>query len=823
MNLDVYNTHMELYPYVKDDFPIIEDMYTAEEKFTGERHACGYMIEDGKLFLPRGTSISKIENICKVKANIITESDPVGKMERNHSSLYDPKDAIQEESIKFLMGQDHQVGLNILMGFGKAQPLSTKIPTPDGYKLMRDLQIGDELFGGDGAITRVVGIFPQGVKDVYEVTLGDGRKTRCCKEHLWNYISTSTGRRGTIPLGTMMNDYKIYHHYGDEYRYGIPLLTSPVKYKHQDVPIDPYVMGVMIGSGCLKNEMLSIISTDNYIPSLISMKCGWKNHTSSGLNNEYVWTGTTYSFYKYTEDRDINILTKDIFSELPDLIGKEDYEKFIPEIYMYNDYETHIELLRGLLDSKGRISKRFGDINIIFQSSSDILLEQIQELIRGIGYVSEIYNRLITIIVPQDFSQELFTHPNKLQILKQKSLDSNNRQFEYLELKDISYVGKDECQCIMVDNNDHLYVTENFIVTHNTFCVAYTSSKLGIKTMIITPNEGLKQQWLSTYHKMFDYRTKDLINIAGGQVIDAIMGDYIEPADVYFVNHATLRNYMMETGGYSLHKFFKKLEVGIKVYDESHMEFGNILLMDFFSNTERTWYLTATFDRSDKDESKCFKRAFNSVVTFGETQSLEVLVKHVIYHKVEINSRISTQNRANVMGGYQGFTSTKYGKYAFIDDPNQTAYAAILEILKIVKDVEGKILIFVPLIDVADQVVKKLKLDQQDKSVAAFHSKISADEKESALKKDIIVSTIKSCGTGKDIPGLRCVICCEPVASKVIAKQMFGRLRPYADDKDTYFFDVVDVCLPPCNWWFRARIRVIQSLAKKVIYLDTTK
>ena len=471
MNLDVYNTHMELYPYKKDDYPVIEDMYTATDKFTGNEFPCGYMIEDGKLFLPRGTPISKIEMITETKANFITTSDPSKEMKRQHYSLYDPRNNIQEESIKFLTSEGKQLALNLKTGLGK------------------------------------------------------------------------------------------------------------------------------------------------------------------------------------------------------------------------------------------------------------------------------------------------------------------------------------------------------------TFCVAYSSTKLRLKTLIITPNEALKQQWISTYHKMFDYRPSELMNIAGSNIITAIMDDLVEPAEVYFVNHQTLRSYISSTNGYMLHKFFKKLNIGIKVYDESHMEFANILLMDFFSNTDRTWYLTATFDRSDKTESACFKRAFNSVSAYGEMESSEVVKKHVIYHTVNINSRITPKDRANVMG-WNGMTAASYGKYAFFVDPNQTAYNTILNILNKLNNVEGKILIFVPLIDAVDDVVKKLRKDYPHKSIAAFHSKLSADEKSSAEKKDIIISTIKSCGTGRDIPGLRALICAEPIASKVVTEQMIGRLRPYAEDKDTYFFDIVDICIPTCNWWWKARIKKIETLVKKVIYLN---
>lgn len=478
LNLDVYNTHMELYAYTKDDYPVIEKMYTAIDKFTGFEHSCGYIIEDGKLFLPRGTPVSKIESICDVKANYIMESDPIEKMSRKYSPLYDPRNELQEKSVKFLMEDNHQLALNLMTGVGK------------------------------------------------------------------------------------------------------------------------------------------------------------------------------------------------------------------------------------------------------------------------------------------------------------------------------------------------------------TFCVAYASTMLSEKTLIITPSESIKQQWMDTYYKMIGISKKNLLNIEGSVTIEAIMADMINPADVYFVNHQTIQSFMSNTNGYTLHKFFKKLAIGVKVYDESHEHFGNILMIDFYSNTNRTWYLTATFDRSDKTESVCFKRAFNSVSTFGEMESYNQMIKHVIYHVVNINSHISPKHRAEVIG-YQGMSAVSYGKYAFFNDSNNTAYMAILKCLKILEKIEGKVLIFIPLIDGVDEVAKKLKKDQE-KSVGVYHSRISKEEKESTLKKkDIIVSTIKSCGTGQDIPGLRAVICCEPIASKVIATQMFGRIRPYKDEdgnlKDTFFFDIVDICIPMINWWWRARYKKIQELCKDTVYLNIDK
>ena len=358
--------------------------------------------------------------------------------------------------------------------------------------------------------------------------------------------------------------------------------------------------------------------------------------------------------------------------------------------------------------------------------------------------------------------------------------------------------------------------------TGKTFVSAYAINQLKERAIIITPNETLKQQWMSTFKQMIGYRDKLMFNIKGTNDMYDILyrSKIITPIRVFFVNHQTLRGFLSAKGPYEFHQFFKKIRVGIKVYDESHMEFLNIMLIDFFTNTKRTWYLTATFDRSDKHEAECFKKAFSSVSTFGKIQSEELITPHVIYHNVIINSMIDMKNRARLMG-YPGFNSHKYGRYALFDDPRECLYNSILTILKKTIECEGKVLILVPIINGVDLLVKKLRKDLPEKTCGAFHSKIPKDEKEDFVKKDIIVSTIKSCGTGRDIKGLRQVICAEPMASRILLEQTVGRLRPYGENIDTYYWDLVDRSIPAINWWHKARMSKIRKVksVKKVIQL----
>lgn len=69
-------------------------------------------------------------------------------------------------------------------GCGKAQPLYSKIRTPYGWTTMGEIKVGDKVLTGQGNVAEVLGVFPQGLRDLYEITLADGRKIRVADNHL---------------------------------------------------------------------------------------------------------------------------------------------------------------------------------------------------------------------------------------------------------------------------------------------------------------------------------------------------------------------------------------------------------------------------------------------------------------------------------------------------------------------------------------------------------------------------------------------------------------------------------------------------------------
>lgn len=69
-------------------------------------------------------------------------------------------------------------------GCGKAQPLYSKVLTPSGFIRMSDVHLGTEIITGKGNLTKVIGVYPQGVRPIYEIKLHGGSSIRVSDEHL---------------------------------------------------------------------------------------------------------------------------------------------------------------------------------------------------------------------------------------------------------------------------------------------------------------------------------------------------------------------------------------------------------------------------------------------------------------------------------------------------------------------------------------------------------------------------------------------------------------------------------------------------------------
>ena len=150
---------------------------------------------------------------------------------------------------------------------GRAQPLSSGVLTPEGFRPIGSLRVGDLVTGSDGRPTPVLGVYPQGRKLVYRVRTQDGAATLCCGEHLWRVLTPEDRSRGkpgrVLETREMIGRLRRAH----QRHYELPLLSAPVELERQTVPLDPYALGLLLGDGCLTTKTTPSFTTSD--PELV--------------------------------------------------------------------------------------------------------------------------------------------------------------------------------------------------------------------------------------------------------------------------------------------------------------------------------------------------------------------------------------------------------------------------------------------------------------------------------------------------------------------------------------------------------------------------
>ena len=344
-----------------------------------------------------------------------------------------------------------------------------------------------------------------------------------------------------------------------------------------------------------------------------------------------------------------------------------------------------------------------------------------------------------------------------------------------------------------------------------TYSTVHSLIKLGMKAIIITHMSKIRNQWMNTFHEMTTVNPNRILMISGpNEAIKLTMSNDAKNYDFFFVNHRTLMLYAREYGVDGLREFFEALGVGVKVYDECHTEFHNILMVDAFTNVYKTIYLTATFEESDMAREKLFKRALSSIRPFSSNtdEFNKNKRKHIIYAPVTFNSNPSVFEQTKAATP-RGLSITIFSRYSFPDGYSKMK-DVFYEIFHLAFQLEGKILITVPLIEqthMVKNIVENMQIVKDKKPIVGIiNSEFSESEnEETKVKCDIIITTIRSCGVGLDIKGLRSIINMQPFSSKVTGKQLIGRLREYAPDKNTYFFDIIDVGFDSCRNQFKQK------------------
>lgn len=330
-------------------------------------------------------------------------------------------------------------------GSGKAQPLYSKVLAEHGWKAMGELQIGDLVWTPKGTLTPITGIFPQGEKEVYRMFLSDGRYTDCCEEHIWRVAENHVNQRSECPEWTDvtlkdMLDAGIRNPVDGDgelgaardvqlSRYRLPV-NHAIPFSEAKLPVDPYIVGAFLGSGCRDCEE-----------------------------------------------------TEDLPEILPELV--ETSEKHIPEQYKSSSIEQRWALIHGLFGASGIVGKKDECRDVRFSSPSKCLVEDVAEILRSLGAKTTLGSEFVhhggvagledgeyevSVRLSDNMEQMLFHHSKKEeQELNAESAAEGTCRYDAVSVTDVQDMGyKTEMQCIMVEDEDHLYITDDYIVTHNT-------------------------------------------------------------------------------------------------------------------------------------------------------------------------------------------------------------------------------------------------------------------------------------------------------------------------------------------------------------------
>lgn len=359
----------------------------------------------------------------------------------------------------------------------EAHPYDQIVRLPTGEtKLWGDVGIGDKLFAPNGKTVRVVNVPIDGEDDIYRLTLSDGRFVEASKNHIWNVIKYGRKKPYNTTTVDILNN-GLYTNSG-QHKFFIQN-GGAVNYEHKDVPIDPYTLGLLISEGALtkfpknkthnkrrRNVQISSAQQDaEFYKTIVPYEI--KHIGNKG-----------YSWHIYIDDIDKKL-------DSLGLLHKNSQTKFIPDVYLYNDKNTRMELLRGLMDGDGCATKKGSNIYITISKK---LAEDLILLCRSLGMYAR-YHKCVeerdhlfsnsgntyrckkTYRVAVTTNERIFNLPRKVEkqhINHPGIKGSKAGAFLYKTAIDkIEYVGRKRCKCVTVDSDDGLYMVGDYVVTHN--------------------------------------------------------------------------------------------------------------------------------------------------------------------------------------------------------------------------------------------------------------------------------------------------------------------------------------------------------------------
>ena len=391
----------------------------------------------------------------------------------------------------------------------------TPVATPEGWKALKEIQVGDFVYGDDGEPTEVLEVLEYDEVAVFKVLFSDGTSLICDDSHRFDvrrmgtdpknmYRKTTlqeirtfvtTGVKGNWRTGVSRTvrlaepDEKPWLDTRGYSRYQVPV-TRPVNYPYLELPIHPYLLGILLGDGGLTDgSAINITTADKDIIEFISTilpanhkivdrsyatrKYCYQIQLKGSPNTEPIIDGRPRGF------------KKELSKALSDLglRGINSLEKDIPKMYLRGSIEQREWLLRGLMDSDGTTNKKEFKGGLVYGSSSKKLIDAFAELVRSLGGLVSYYkpyyphyfkkgkkivskNLAYRVAVHLPDSIKPFYCSRKSELYSGPASKKSNRGVTR-SIRDIVSMGTQKVMCLKVKNTQERFLIKDYVVSSN--------------------------------------------------------------------------------------------------------------------------------------------------------------------------------------------------------------------------------------------------------------------------------------------------------------------------------------------------------------------
>lgn len=386
-----------------------------------------------------------------------------------------------------------------------------------------------------------------------------------------------------------------------------------------------------------------------------------------------------------------------------------------------------------------------------------------------------------------------------------KYLPRDARQIELLEFT----LGKNRYQYTASYSQIAINTTTG---SGKTYITVGTMCFTGERMIVITARKSWLDQWREKIKEYTPLTDNEIYTIAGAGSISKLLNRDPLQYQAFLISHSTLSSYGEKCGWESVSELIKYMGCSLKVFDEAHMYFDNMCMIDYHTNVRKTLYLTATPLLSDDQENIIYQMYFKnipSIVLFDESED-----PHVHYRSLLYNSHPSYADTNSFCRGQYKFDRNVYMGYLV----NQENFLRMVDIIfDTTINMKGKILIYVGINEALIKIYEYLTTSYPfiKDHVGIFTSLVTDPvEREQALRMKYILSTTKSTGAASDIPDLAAVVILdEPFKSEVIARQTLGRCRA----PNTFCIDCVDTGTYKTKAWYKNKEPVYQMYAKSCV------